>query len=130
MVGNSVRSDILPVLGLGGHAVHIPYPLLWEHEHVDHDEDLDELRLDQGAAGLARRRVLTGTSERMIASMDRDHYLASYRRDSAAALLDAITAPGPDAVVPDCPGWTAADLAGTWCVGRVASWWGPVDDRR
>jgi putative hydrolase of the HAD superfamily len=43
MVGNSVRSDILPVLSLGGHAVHIPYPLLWEHEHVDHDEDLDEL---------------------------------------------------------------------------------------
>jgi len=43
MVGNSVRSDILPVLGLGGHAVHIPYPLLWDHEHVDHDEDLDEL---------------------------------------------------------------------------------------
>jgi putative hydrolase of the HAD superfamily len=43
MVGNSVRSDILPVLALGGHAVHIPYPLLWEHEHVDHDQDLDEL---------------------------------------------------------------------------------------
>jgi len=43
MVGNSVRSDILPVLALGGHAVHIPYPLLWEHEHVDHDEELDEL---------------------------------------------------------------------------------------
>jgi len=43
MVGNSVRSDILPVLSLGAHAVHIPYPLLWEHEHVDHDEDLDEL---------------------------------------------------------------------------------------
>jgi len=43
MVGNSVRSDILPVLALGGHAVHIPYPLLWEHEHVDHDEDLEEL---------------------------------------------------------------------------------------
>jgi putative hydrolase of the HAD superfamily len=43
MVGNSVRSDILPVLALGGHAVHIPYPLLWEHEHVDHDGDLDEL---------------------------------------------------------------------------------------
>ena len=55
MVGNSVRSDILPVLALGGHAVHIPYPLLWEHEHVDHDEDLDELALDQGAAGGAAR---------------------------------------------------------------------------
>ena len=35
MVGNSVRSDILPVLSLGGSAVHIPYPLLWELEHVD-----------------------------------------------------------------------------------------------
>ena len=43
MVGNSVRSDILPVLAIGGHAVHIPYPLSWEHEHVDHDEDVDEL---------------------------------------------------------------------------------------
>jgi putative hydrolase of the HAD superfamily len=43
MVGNSVRSDILPVLSIGAHAVHIPYPLLWEHEHVDHDEDLAEL---------------------------------------------------------------------------------------
>ncbi len=43
MVGNSVRSDVLPVLAVGGHAVHVPYPLLWEHEHVDHDEDLDEL---------------------------------------------------------------------------------------
>ena len=35
MVGNSVRSDILPVMALGGTAVHVPYPLLWEHEHVD-----------------------------------------------------------------------------------------------
>jgi putative hydrolase of the HAD superfamily len=43
MVGNSVRSDVLPVLALGGHAVHIPYPLLWGWEHVDHDEDVDEL---------------------------------------------------------------------------------------
>lgn len=43
MVGNSVKSDVLPVLALGGHAVHVPYPLLWELEHVDHDEDLIEL---------------------------------------------------------------------------------------
>ena len=35
MVGNSVRSDILPVMALGGTAVHVPYPLLWELEHVD-----------------------------------------------------------------------------------------------
>lgn len=43
MVGNSVRSDILPVLSLGAHAVHVPYPLIWDHELVDHDEQLDEL---------------------------------------------------------------------------------------
>lgn len=34
MVGNSMRSDILPIIELGGHAVHIPYPLIWAHENV------------------------------------------------------------------------------------------------
>ena len=44
MVGNSVRSDILPVMALGGHAVHIPYHLMWELEQVDdHDEHVIEL---------------------------------------------------------------------------------------
>jgi putative hydrolase of the HAD superfamily len=44
MVGNSVRSDILPVLEIGGSAVHVPYHLLWDHEHVaDHDEEFSEL---------------------------------------------------------------------------------------
>jgi putative hydrolase of the HAD superfamily len=32
MVGNSMRSDILPVLDLGGWAVHVPYHLQWAHE--------------------------------------------------------------------------------------------------
>ncbi len=35
MVGNSLRSDILPVVALGGHAVHIPYHITWAHEHVE-----------------------------------------------------------------------------------------------
>lgn len=35
MVGNSVKSDILPVLSLGGHGVHIPYHATWSHEVVD-----------------------------------------------------------------------------------------------
>jgi putative hydrolase of the HAD superfamily len=44
MVGNSVRSDILPVLDIGGHAVHVPYHITWEHEHVEHhDADVVEL---------------------------------------------------------------------------------------
>lgn len=32
MVGNSVKSDILPVLQLGGAGVHIPYHITWQHE--------------------------------------------------------------------------------------------------
>jgi putative hydrolase of the HAD superfamily len=38
MVGNSVRSDVLPVLAVGAHAVHIPYAITWAHEHVDDHE--------------------------------------------------------------------------------------------
>ena len=34
MVGNSLRSDVVPVVTLGGHAVHIPYEVTWHHEEV------------------------------------------------------------------------------------------------
>jgi putative hydrolase of the HAD superfamily len=34
MVGNSLRSDIVPVVALGARAVHIPYRVTWNHEHV------------------------------------------------------------------------------------------------
>lgn len=35
MVGNSLRSDVLPVVALGGRAVHIPFGETWRHEEVD-----------------------------------------------------------------------------------------------
>src|SRR5579872_1564664 len=35
MIGNSVKSDIVPVLNIGGHAIHIPYHTTWAHEHVE-----------------------------------------------------------------------------------------------
>lgn len=35
MVGNSVRSDILPVLDAGGIAIRTPYPNTWSHELAD-----------------------------------------------------------------------------------------------
>lgn len=35
MVGNSLKSDVLPVVGIGGHAVHIPYHVTWAHEAVE-----------------------------------------------------------------------------------------------
>lgn len=72
MVGNSLRSDILPVVRLGAHAVHIPYHLTWAHEVIDvpaweqdgyveleHIGLLPEfiLQLNQGGSGLSRRPV-------------------------------------------------------------------------
>ena len=48
MVGNSVRSDILPVLETGAHPVHIPYAITWAHEEAevpdDHYRRLDSVR--------------------------------------------------------------------------------------
>ncbi len=34
MVGNSLKSDVLPVVELGGAGVHVPYHITWEHETV------------------------------------------------------------------------------------------------
>ena len=38
MVGNSLKSDILPVVAIGGRAVYIPYETTWAHEIVPEDE--------------------------------------------------------------------------------------------
>lgn len=35
MIGNSLKSDVLPVLNLGGHGIHIPYHTTWAHEKID-----------------------------------------------------------------------------------------------
>jgi len=37
MIGNSLKSDVLPVLGIGGYAVHIPFHTTWEHEKISHN---------------------------------------------------------------------------------------------
>ncbi|HDS06690.1 MAG TPA: HAD family hydrolase [Bacteroides sp.] len=37
MIGNSMKSDILPPLKLGAWAVHVPYHTLWAHEEVDEE---------------------------------------------------------------------------------------------
>jgi putative hydrolase of the HAD superfamily len=35
MVGNSLKSDILPVLKVGGYGVHVPYHITWAHEQIE-----------------------------------------------------------------------------------------------
>lgn len=39
MIGNSLKSDVLPVLELGGHAIHIPFHTTWEYERIDYEVD-------------------------------------------------------------------------------------------
>lgn len=40
MVGNSLRSDILPVAELGGHAVYVPNEVTWAYELIDLPDNL------------------------------------------------------------------------------------------
>ena len=45
MVGNSLKSDVLPVLALGGWGVHVPHELTWALEHDTAPEDSARFRL-------------------------------------------------------------------------------------
>jgi len=38
MVGNSMRSDVVPVIAAGGWGVHVPHDLAWDIEHADAPE--------------------------------------------------------------------------------------------
>ncbi len=62
MIGNSVRSDVLPVIELGGHAAHLPYVYTWELEHVP---DADAAR--QGFHELTSIRELPALVEQLSA---------------------------------------------------------------
>lgn len=51
MLGNSIQSDILPVLEMGGTAAHIPYHVTWTHEQHDqplkHENFFELKRIDE-----------------------------------------------------------------------------------
>ena len=47
IVGNSVKSDVLPVLEIGGYAVHVPFHTTWIHEEVNSSlTDFDYLEVE------------------------------------------------------------------------------------
>lgn len=62
MVGNSLRSDVLPALAAGSFAAYVPHDLTWSYEHAE--EPADEPRyvriehLGQLAAAIARFEAL------------------------------------------------------------------------
>jgi putative hydrolase of the HAD superfamily len=45
MVGNSMKSDVLPVLDVGGWGVHVPHDLAWALEHADEPKDHERYRM-------------------------------------------------------------------------------------
>jgi putative hydrolase of the HAD superfamily len=51
MLGNSIKSDIIPVLELGGNAAHIPYHVTWTHEqqetNLKHDNFIQLKSIDE-----------------------------------------------------------------------------------
>ncbi len=53
MVGNSLKSDILPVLKMGAWGVHIPYHTTWVHEETDEDpQQWERFRTLKNLSGL------------------------------------------------------------------------------
>ncbi|QJD94484.1 HAD family hydrolase [Mucilaginibacter robiniae] len=44
MIGNSLKSDIIPVLNVGGHAIHVPYHITWVHEQVEKQVEHDHFK--------------------------------------------------------------------------------------
>ena len=42
MIGNSLKSDVLPIINIGGKAIHVPFHTTWQHETVSPHEETDE----------------------------------------------------------------------------------------
>jgi len=40
MIGNSLKSDVLPILNIGAKAVHVPFHTTWAHEMVSEEDEL------------------------------------------------------------------------------------------
>jgi len=45
MVGNSLKSDVIPILNLGANAIHIPFHTTWVHETVSEVEEKENAYL-------------------------------------------------------------------------------------
>lgn len=52
MVGNSMKSDIMPALEAGSWGVHIPHPLTWALEQADPPGDAQRYRQIEEISGL------------------------------------------------------------------------------
>lgn len=46
MIGNSFKSDIAPVLRIGGYGIHIPFERTWQHEIIEEFEHDRLIRIE------------------------------------------------------------------------------------
>jgi len=53
MVGNSMRSDVVPVIEVGGWGVYVPHGLVWEIEHAEPPDESPRYRNIADLGGLA-----------------------------------------------------------------------------
>ena len=69
MVGNSLRSDIEPVLSLGGWGVYMPYHVTWAHERESGIDESDQglLRIDAPSEIPAAVKALAARASAMSA---------------------------------------------------------------
>ncbi|MDM8525426.1 HAD family hydrolase, partial [Desulfococcaceae bacterium HSG8] len=60
MIGNSLRSDVVPVLNIAGNAVHIPHKFTWYHEQVSGDiqKEYSELKGIRELPGLINSKII------------------------------------------------------------------------
>ncbi len=49
MIGNSLKSDVIPILNIGGKAIHIPFHTTWAHELVSQEEEQNNGHLKLGS---------------------------------------------------------------------------------
>ncbi len=52
MAGNSVRSDVLPMIEAGGYGIYVPFAILWDHEHEEVPKDTPRFFAVEDMSGL------------------------------------------------------------------------------
>ena len=67
MLGNSLKSDVLPVLAIGGHGIHVPYHTTWQHEQVEHNVDHPNFRQVHTISEILP--FLTATGDELVAPL-------------------------------------------------------------
>ena len=64
MIGNSIKSDVLPVLNMNGYAIHVPFHTTWAHEQVDYKINNPRFKETKNIRGILDLHHVTGSAIR------------------------------------------------------------------